>query len=260
MKKACLRLVGGVGAVVFATLFALTYSVPDWVEKRAAGFIQSEVTENVDTRIDNIGVPSGGNTLSQVAVALSQKSQREIEELKNSLKAGVHEKMATALAQIRNLDCECRDTYARLLENGFLVSIESLQTAKDMATEFIQMTYMQVASELKRDLRIFTAANAGIFLLLFLVSFLKPQAMSQLFVPGVLLTLSTLVSAFLYVFEQNWILTIIYGDYLGFLYLIYLGVAFLALCDVVLNRARVTTRIANVFLEAVGSAVNLAPC
>jgi hypothetical protein len=71
---------------------------------------------------------------------------------------------------------------------------------------------------------------------------------------------ATLICAYFYVFEQNWLLTIIYGDYLGFAYLAYLGVVFLFLCDIVLNRGRVTTQFANAILDAAGSAVTLSPC
>jgi hypothetical protein len=260
LQKASLRLVGVVGTAVFATFFAFTYSIPGWVEVFAADFIEAEMTQEIDSRIDNFEISAGDSAVSQLAAALYQQNQREIEKLKDALKAGVHEQMATVLAQIRDLDCECREKYAQLFESGFQFDIALLQVANDRIVDFIQMTYMRISSELKRDIRVFTGTNAGVFLLLLLVSFSKPQAIAQLFVPGVLLTLATAISAYFYLFEQNWLLTIIYGDYLGFLYLAYLGVVFLALCDIVLNRARVTTRIANAVLDAVGSAVTLTPC
>jgi hypothetical protein len=99
-----------------------------------------------------------------------------------------------------------------------------------------------------------------VFLLLLVVSYLKPRAIAQLFVPGALLVVATLICSYCYVFEQNWLLTIIYSDYLGFMYLGYLGIVFLFLCDIVLNRARVTTEIVNAILNAVGSAANVTPC
>ena len=43
---------------------------------------------------------------------------------------------------------------------------------------------MQISTELKRDVRIFTGSNAIIFLLLLVISFLKPQAIKHLFLPG----------------------------------------------------------------------------
>jgi hypothetical protein len=260
MHKAILRSIGVAGIAIFFTFFAFTYSIPGWVESFAADFIQSEVAEEVDSRIDDFGVSAGDSAVSQLAATLYQQNEREIAGLKSALKADAHERMATALAQIRDVDCECREKYTQLFENGFQIDIALLQAANDRIVDFIQMTYMEVSAELKRDIRVFTGVNAGVFLLLLLVSFAKPQAIGQLFVPGVLLTLATLISIYFYIFEQNWLLTIIYGEYLGFLYLPYLGIVFLALCDVVLNRARITTRIANAILEAIGSAVSLLPC
>jgi hypothetical protein len=260
VQKAGLRLAGVAGTAIFSTFFAFTYSVPGWVETFASDFIESKVTEEIDSRIDDFDVSAGDSAVSQLAAALYQQNQREIERLKDALKAGIHERMASVLAQIRDLDCECRNKYAQLFERGFQFDITLLQAANDRIVDFIQVTYMQIASELKRDIRVFTGVNAGVFVLLLLVSFLKPQAIGQLFVPGVLLVLATAISAHFYVFKQDWLLTIIYGDYLGFMYLAYLGVVFMVLCDIVLNRARVTTRLANLVLDAAGSSVTLTPC
>jgi hypothetical protein len=123
----------------------------------------------------------------------------------------------------------------------------------------MKIKYMEVASELKRDIRIFSGSNLAIFILLVVVSFLKPAAMAHLFLPGMLLMTSTLICSFFYIFEQNWLMTIIYNDYLGFGYLGYVGVLFLFLCDIVFNSARITTQIINTILQAIGSAAQVMP-
>ena len=46
---------------------------------------------------------------------------------------------------------------------------------------------------------------------------------------------------YLYLFSQDWLLTIIHGDYVGFAYIGWLGAAFLLLLDIAINRGRVTT-------------------
>src|SRR5262245_9745102 len=94
LQKWSLRLVGLVGTAVFATFFAFTYSVPGWVETFAAGFIEREVSEQVDSRIDDFEVSPGESALSQLAASLYQQNEREIARLKAALKAGVHERMA----------------------------------------------------------------------------------------------------------------------------------------------------------------------
>jgi hypothetical protein len=139
------------------------------------------------------------------------------------------------------LTVEQRARLQAWLEDGAKLKIGSLQFENTRLVAIIQSEYLGVVSDLKRDIRIFAASNSIAFLLLVLVSFLRPGRTRAMFVPGVLLAISTLACAYLYVFEQNWLLTLIHGDYLGLAYAAYLGVTFLFLCDIWLNEARVTT-------------------
>ena len=255
-----LRLVGAAGFALFALFFSLTYSTPEWVENFAADFIRAEVSERIDETIDSLTPPTGEGALQRFAQTLYAENEERIEQLRANLKTNIHERMADALAEIRNLDCECRDKYAQVFREGLELDAAMLQAANDRIVEFIQSEYMDVVAELKRDIRIFTGSNAGVFLLLLLVSFLKPRAIAHLFLPGILLLVATLLCSYFYIFEQNWLLTIIYSDYLGFGYLAYVGIVFLFLCDIVFNKGRVTTEILNAFLNAVGSAASVVPC
>ena len=259
-QKLALRSIGFLGAMVFTAFFALTYSTPDWVERFAADYIESEAEERINVTIDAIRPPESDSALALIAQSMFEKNEARIEQLKTSLKDKVHEQWATALARIRDLDCECRQKYADMFESGFKTDIVLLQAANDQITDFIHSSYMDVATELKRDIRIFTASNAAVFILLLLVSLLKPQAITHLFLPAVLLAVSTLICSYFYIFEQNWLLTIIHNSYLGFAYLGWLGFVFLFLCDIIFNHGRVTTAILNGIFEALGSALSVGPC
>jgi hypothetical protein len=260
LQKLSLRSVGVIGAAIFLTFFAFTYSVPGWVEDFAADYIESEAQERIDTTIDDIRPPESENALARLAQSMYEKNEAQIEQLKGNLRNKVHEQWAAALASVRDLDCECREKWEDWFESGFNTNIALLQAANEQVSSFIHSTYMDVATDLKRDIRIFTASNAAVFMLLLLVSFLKPQAITHLFLPGVLLAVSTLICSYLYIFEQNWLLTVIHSSYLGLAYLAWLGIVFLFLCDIVFNRGRITTKILNAILNAVGSAFSVVPC
>ena len=260
LQKFSLRLVGAIGAVIFATFLAFTYSVPGWVEDFAASYVEAETQERIDASIDSMRPPESDSALGRLAQSMYERNETQIEQLKANLKNSVHEQWAAALAAVRELDCECRQKWEEWFESGFNTNIALLQAANEKISGFIHSTYMDVVTELKRDIRIFTASNAAVFILLLLVSFMKPQAITHLYLPGMLLFVSTLVCSHFYVFEQNWLLTIIHSDYLGFAYLAWLGVVFLFLCDIVSNRARVTTEILNSFFNALGSAISVGPC
>jgi hypothetical protein len=62
------------------------------------------------------------------------------------------------------------------------------------------------------------------------------------------------------VFGQNWILTVVYADYAGWSYLVGLGVLFLLLVDVGLNRARMTSEVLNAMARMIGSGHSWSPC
>ena len=260
VKKIVLRIIGALGAVIFLAFFAITFAVPEWVENSAANFIEEKAREKVDRAIDGFTIPVGDNALGRLADSIVKKNQGKIDNLKAALKEKAHERMADSIAQIRNLDCECRDKYAKTIKDGFEFDLAVLQGANDRVVDFIHTKYMEVTAELKRDIRIFTGVNALVFVLLIALSYLKPRAVAHLMVPAGLLTVATIVCSYFYIFEQNWLLTIIYSDYLGFGYLIYLGVVFLFFCDVALNRGRVTAEIINAMFNAIGSVASVGPC
>lgn len=259
-KLSVLRVTGVLGLVLFAFFFVLTFSTPQWVERFAVEFIEARVSEKVNAHIDTFGTGAGESVAARLAETLHQQNEAALESQKQRFKDGVRETWFTALAEVRDLSCECRQKWLDALEAGTNRHFQSMEALSTQLTQFIQASYMEVATDLKRDIRIFTAINAGMFLLLVLVSFLKPAAVRHLFAPGLLLCAATLLCAYLYAFEQNWLLTIIHGSYLGFGYAVYLGVVFLFLCDIALNRGRVTTRLVNGLVEGLGGVVSLVPC
>ncbi len=258
--KFTLRFVGIVGVVIFGMFLYFTYGIPGYVEEIGKDFIKNQIRDETNEKIENIKLEGKGSKLAQLAGKLYQKHQEEIDRVKSQLHNKAHEKLADVIAEMRDLDCECRNKYAQMYKEGFEFRIASLQSANEKLQDFMKAKYMEVAAELKKDVRIFAGCNFLVFLILFLVSFLKPKAISHLFVPGTLLTGSTLLCSYFYVFQQNWLFTIIYNDYMGFAFLGYVFLVFLFLCDIVFNHARVTTKIINGVLNAVGSAASVLPC
>ncbi len=255
-----LGIISASGAVLFIFFLALTFHTPEWVEEFAADFIAKEVPDRVDAAIDSVQPPSGASALSRAASAIYASNEEKIEAYRENLREKVHDRMADAIAEARDLDCDCRDKWAQWLQDGTHTEIRLLQRANQGITDFIQSTYARVVVDLKRDIRIFASANALVFLSIVSLVIWKPQVSLQLFVPGILAIVATLVCSYFYIFEQNWLLTIIFSEYLGFTYLAYLAVVFAFLCDIVLNRARVTTQIVNAALDAVGAVASAAPC
>ena len=158
---------------------------------------------------------------------------------------------------MQDLSCECRITLQENIRQSFEWRAASLERAESQLVGLIQGEYV---AKLILDLRIFAGTNAVVFLVSFGISLLKAQAVAQLFLPGALLLIATLVSGYFYIFNQTWFFTIIYNDYVGYGYIVYVFLVFLFLCDVVFNKARVTTEIINQLLSAIGRVASLPPC
>ncbi len=255
-----LRIISLIGILIFGSGFVFTYSIPGYVEEIGKEFIKNKIEEKTNEKIEKLTINKSNNVLVKFASKLAKKNNEEIKILKEQLKSKAHIKLAAVIAEMRNLSCECRKKHERALEKGTKSSILSMQNANVVLLDFMKTKYMEVANKLKIDFRIFTASNTLVFFFLLLVSFLKPRAITHLILPAALLTLSTVICSYFYIFEQNWFFTIIYNTYLGWSYLAYLGIVFAFLCDIVFNKARVTTEIINIILSAIGQAASVVSC
>ena len=255
-----LRIISLIGIIIFASGFSFTYSTPGYVEEIGKKFIKNKIEEKTNEKIESLTLNKSNNVLIKFASKLADKNKEKIKTLKEQLKSKAHVKLAAVISEMRNLSCECRKKHEKALESGTKSNILSMQNANVVLLGFMKTKYMEVANKLKTDFRIFTASNTFIFILLLLISFLKPRAITHLILPAVLLTISTLICSYFYIFEQNWFFTIIYNTYLGWSYLAYLGLVFAFLSDIAFNKARVTTEIINIILNAIGSAASVVSC
>lgn len=264
MQKITLRLFSLLGIFLFAPLFIATFLDANLIEKSASGFIEWKVGDEANQKIDAIQIPKSSKLeelLGDKAKEMQAKTEADIERIKTQLKSELPSILADELAKLRNLDCECRKKWEKKFEAGFLSQLSSLDIQKQRLIEFSRAKYMDIVTKLTLDVRIFLGSNLVIFFLMFLVSLLKPQAIQHLFFPAGLLFLSTITCSYFYLFEQNWFFTIVYNDYTGYGFVVYLALVFLTLIDICYNRARITTEIINILLNTVGRAASsLTPC
>ena len=254
--KITLRLIGLSGMLLFGLLFAVTFSSPAVVERSAVGFVKYQIEREVRAAQQTV-VQSA---VAEQAQGLAARFGLEREGLLEDLGEGLPDRIAGVVASMCGYDCERQKSLSQSIASGYLERISNIQVAEDTLGQIIKGKYVEIVSSLKLDLRIFLGANCVMFLFLLILSFLKPQAIAHLFLPGMLLLFSTLVSVSIYVFGQDWFYTILYNDYMGFTYLIYIAVIFAILSDIAFNRARVITEILNTVAHAAGHTLSLAPC
>ncbi len=263
MKKYLLRGLGLLGILLFVPLFSVTFYSPQTIEKSAKSFIEWKLNSELTEKIDALKLPQSQSLeklLGTKAQEMYQKSNEKLVALKQKLKEDAPAIIATQIAKMSNLSCECRQKWEERLKTSMLLQMSTLEEASEKLIRFTQGKYMDILTKLIQDLRLFLGLNIFVFSLIFLASLMKPQITVHLFLPTVLIFFSTCLCSYFYVFEQNWFYTILYNDYVGLGYLAYLLVVFAFLYDIVFNKARVTTEIINVLAQAIGSTFSIATC
>ncbi|MES9852460.1 MAG: hypothetical protein ABW170_11575 [Candidatus Thiodiazotropha sp. L084R] len=254
--KISLRLIGIIGFSLFTVLFWFTFGVPDAFEESAKGFVKSQIEKEVREKYSE----SKASTLADKALQIVGNLGYEEKQIRRDLNNNLPEKIASVIAEMCGYDCEKKKAVAKSIASGYMERIAKLQVAQQELGSIIKGKYIKIVNDLRTDLRIFLGSNAVMFLILLFLSFLKPKAISHLFLPGVFLLISTIAASAIYLFGQDWFYTILYNDYMGYGYMAYIGVIFGFLMDVTFNKAKVTTELFNRILNAIGSALSVAPC
>lgn len=251
-----LRLIGALGVLLFGLFFCITFGVPVKVEESAKGFVKSQIEKEIREKYQHVV----DSSLANKALAIAGNLGLEEKQIEDDIENKLPEKIAAVLSAMCGYDCEKKKALTQSITNRYLDRIKNIKVAKNTLEDLIKGKYIQIIENLKIDLRIFLGTNLVMFLFLLLVSFLKSDAITHLFLPGMLLLLSTVLASSIYIFGQDWFYTILYNDYMGYTYLVYISIIFGVLVDIVFNKARITTEILNALANAVGSAFSVAPC
>lgn len=243
--------IGFGGFILFAAGFVFSFLRPTAVESLAAGLVRMEVEREVRSTLDG---PAAAALMRLAAGALSANAEEgaRLRRLSEALRGPI----ARVSAEMRDPDCPCRSA----ARTGLGWTASMLGRADARLTRLIRSKYLDVAARLTREFRIFCAANALVMLFLGIAVVARPGANVHLLPPALILVGAAAITAYLYLFQQDWLHTIVFGDYVGLGYFAYLGAATVLLADVVLNRARVATRLLNLATSVLGGAVSVTPC
>ena len=245
-----------VGTLLFGGALAISYADPITIERAAREIVRLEIERRVGEKIKTLT----DSRIAGLAKRALARSEIDISRAQQALQEDVPRKVANVIADMLNADCECRKRMVANARQSALQRFSTMNQLRGRLIGLIESAYTSVTQKLLREFRIFTASNALAFVLLGMVTLVQKKVNLQLALPAVVLVGAVVLSGSLYLYNQDWLHTIVFANYLGFGYTAYLtGVAAL-LSDLVFNRARVTTRIVNWMLQAMGSAATSLPC
>lgn len=247
--KFTLRLFGIVGVVLFSVLFALTFLAPETIEQSAKGFVKKQIHQEISDSYNSDLV----KTVEDKASGLAKRLGMREDKIKQDLEDGLHERIAEFMARLCGYDCEKQKEFAQQTKQRMLDQVSQLQIGQSNLNSIIRWKYVEIVGNLKRDLRIFLGSTGSMFLVLLVISFFKPKMVVQLFLPAIFLFVATCVSAGFYLFGQDWFYAILYNDYMGWGYVVYISIIFGFLMDIAYNEARVTMEIFGSIIRTLSS-------
>lgn len=241
------------GLVVFTLLFAASLRYPTVLEQWARQAIAQEVQQRVETQLDGLSNSALGSAASGVIEANKRQQAAAREPLAQALPS----KISIVMAAMLDPECTCRKAAvdpnrdakilhrAKILDNNAArSSIAELDKMNARLTGLIESKYRDVAQSLHREVRIFSGANALVFLLLAVIALVWKRRAVQLLAPTVVLVGAAAITGAIYLFNQDWLQTVLFNDYVGLWYLPYLGVALAFMLDVVFNRGQISLKLA----------------
>jgi uncharacterized membrane protein YeiB len=254
--RSLILVIAATGFAVFGTVFALSYVSQSFVETVGKEVIRLEVQRRVAEKVEALD----GSRLVGLAERLSGRNAEELAAARRQLTDGLPAKVAETVARMRSLDCDCRRAVERRMTGLLEGRAATFAQLNERLALLIRTKYMETAERLTREFRIFSGANAMVFGILGAVTLLRRKAKLQLVLPTLVLLGAACLTAYFYVFQQDWLYTILFSEYVGLGYFGYLSLAGALLADIAFNRARITTAIVNAAGNVVGSAIQAVPC
>lgn len=254
--RALVLCVGLAGGLLFAGAYAASWTSEHFVSATAHEVIRQQVAQDMNEKVDAIG----SDFLLSKATDLFGRNRQEIDLLKARLKEGLDERVARITAEMGDHDCGCRAWVSKTLRDGLMSRIGDLDQLQQRLGELIRAKYLETEARLTREFRIFTGTHALVSILLVTAMLVRRKARLQLLPAASVLFLASVVTGYAYLFNQDWLQTMLFGDYVGFAYVGYLGFVFVLLGDILLNRARMTSATVNGVSGLFGKTLDLSPC
>ncbi|MFN4118989.1 hypothetical protein [Acidovorax sp.] len=242
----------GIGTLLFGGALLASLLNPLWVERVARDILRQQIESRVGEKLDALNA----RALTTRAGAVLQSQAQEAQRIRQMLASQLPERIGRVMADMADADCECRKKVEGAVRSGLESRAWDLQQQQERLNALIRTQYLDTAQQLTREFRIFTGSNALAFVLLGLALGVRRSAGAHLVPAAAALLLATAVTSYLYLFEQNWLHTVLFSSYLGWGFVAYLALLYAWLCDVLFNRARITCEVLN----AASSGLEVVPC
>ncbi|MGR3637671.1 MAG: hypothetical protein ACU0BK_17325 [Shimia sp.] len=235
------RIFSALGALFMAALLTMVLSQPELIKKSALSFTKAQIHKDIAERFPDLT----DGPLTEGLSKLSQRFKTRSDAISTGLSEGVHLFVAQQVAKL----CACEnagdseDNIATGLQTYMQEKSAEFDAVRERLEGAIKGKYDILTNALLRDVAIFLGTNLAAFSAIFAATFVRNGKGPMLVYPLVLLSIALVVSASIYMFGTDWFYAILFQDYWGYGYAVLIGSLFLALIDITLNEAKITSGI-----------------
>ena len=234
--------IGLTGLAMFAYAYYLLSASPETFRAMAEDFAIEKVEdrwgEYLPTPDEN-----GGNIQSQLTGAAENFLQSRIESAQAFLDEGRPSIIAAIIHESGVTFCGCQQVARETIETFLTLAAEGTRARMTELKANVVAEYEKIQERLIADFTIFVVTNFAAFLIITLLAIFRGVASHYLLPFAAVLFIAVLITAYWYLFGQNWFFTIIFNDYWGYAYLITMVVVLGFLLDIAFNRCRVSSMI-----------------
>lgn len=231
------------GLLLFGGGLLTSFVSPIALERSAREAIRIEVQRRMDDQIDSLS----DARLGQMARKALDKTTADAAHVERELREQVPQRVANAIADFLRADCECRKHLVNWAEESQRQQLASLRQAQDRLTDWIAHAYAHTRDMLLREFRIAAGSNAALFVVMGLLCLWKRQSALQIALVGTVLLGACVLVGWAYLFKQDWLHTLLFGDYLGWGYAACLAGAAGLFADIAFNKGRISVQLLNLF-------------
>jgi len=241
-----LRVGSAAGFLLFAASLGALVASPESLERRAKEEVVQRLRAEVLQKYPAVGrlgdFEGAADSLRTKAARASRFLQSQGPDL-----------IAVWLLQFCRYDCSDETEMASLVRDIVRERIRSLEVGLDRLQQWAQGRYDELVGEILHDLRIFAGTNTLMFFLAFIGAFSARASPRVLTIVSAALIAGAVVGTLLYVFAQNWLQTLIFSDYVGTSYIVWVGLILGVELDLLLNRGRLVDGFVNLVGGAIGA-------
>lgn len=227
------------GIAIFGALSVYVNAFPRHFDETVQAIAIAETERRVNERLEEAAQSRTAEVVTHIAGAISPELGRDADRYRAILAMGADDVIGEILVVACRLSCEDRDGARDRLGGVLMRQVARHSGAIDRLESIVVGEFDEVTAEFRGDVGKMALGNLIAFAFALLLTFIRGQSARQLLVVSVLMTVATLAMFALYVFGQDWIRVIIFGDYLGWGYAIWLAVLGAVMLDIAVNRGRV---------------------